>query len=60
MYVIGSDRACKWTIQFSCPVCTGPAARIYGRPVDVEQASDGSLLVSDDFNGVIYRISYSE
>lgn len=31
-----------------------------GRPVDVIQIKDGSLLVSDDFAGAIYRISYSE
>jgi glucose/arabinose dehydrogenase len=31
----------------------------WGRPVDVEIAADGSLLVSDDFAGVIYRIRYS-
>jgi glucose/arabinose dehydrogenase len=31
---------------------------IWGRPTDVLQLPDGSLLVSDDFNGVIYRISY--
>ena len=30
-----------------------------GRPVDVQQYVDGSLLVSDDKAGVIYRISYS-
>lgn len=30
----------------------------YGRPVDLEELPDGSLLVSDDFAGVIYRISY--
>jgi glucose/arabinose dehydrogenase len=30
-----------------------------GRPVDVQMAKDGSLLVSDDFAGAIYRISYS-
>jgi len=30
----------------------------WGRPVDVEVARDGSLLVSDDKNGVIYRIFY--
>lgn len=30
----------------------------WGRPVDVLQHADGSLLVSDDYNGVIYRISY--
>ncbi len=31
-----------------------------GRPVDVVQMRDGSLLVSDDFAGAIYRISYSQ
>ena len=31
----------------------------WGRPVDIEVMGDGSLLVSDDKSGVIYRISYS-
>jgi len=31
----------------------------WGRPVDVEPLQDGSLLVSDDEAGVIYRITYS-
>ena len=31
-----------------------------GRPVDVIQMKDGSLLVSDDFANAIYRISYSQ
>lgn len=31
----------------------------WGRPVDVQVMPDGSLLVSDDSSGVIYRISYS-
>ena len=31
----------------------------FGRPVAVINAPDGSLLVSDDFAGAIYRISYS-
>lgn len=30
----------------------------WGRPVDVQQMADGSLLVSDDQGGVIYRIVY--
>ena len=30
----------------------------WGRPVDVETLPDGSLLVSDDHAGVIYRIRY--
>ncbi len=33
---------------------------MWGRPVDVLQLKDGSLLVSDDYNGVIYRVSYGK
>jgi glucose/arabinose dehydrogenase len=29
-----------------------------GRPVDIEIMKDGSLLVSDDYNGAIYRLTY--
>lgn len=37
-----------------------PDTRQYrGRPVDVAMLPDGSLLVSDDFAGAIYRISYA-
>jgi len=36
-----------------------PATGLYrGRPVDVAVMKDGSILVSDDFAGAIYRISY--
>ncbi len=31
---------------------------VWGRPVDLEVMPDGSLLVSDDDAGVIYRIAY--
>ncbi|MBR0795177.1 PQQ-dependent sugar dehydrogenase [Bradyrhizobium jicamae] len=31
-----------------------------GRPVDVMLLKDGSLLVSDDWNGAVYRVSYSK
>ena len=30
-----------------------------GRPVDVAVMKDGSLLISDDFAGAIYRVTYS-
>jgi glucose/arabinose dehydrogenase len=33
---------------------------MWGRPVDVLQMRDGSLLVSDDYNGILYRISYAK
>lgn len=35
------------------------AQEAWGRPVDVQEMKDGSLLVSDDMAGVIYRITYS-
>jgi glucose/arabinose dehydrogenase len=31
-----------------------------GRPVDVLQMKDGSMLVSDDWNGAVYRITYGK
>jgi glucose/arabinose dehydrogenase len=33
---------------------------MWGRPVDVLVMRDGAMLVSDDYNGVIYRISYGK
>jgi len=32
--------------------------QVWGRPVDVQVMPDGALLVSDDYAGAIYRISY--
>jgi glucose/arabinose dehydrogenase len=32
--------------------------KVWGRPVDVLMLADGSMLVSDDYANVIYRISY--
>jgi len=31
-----------------------------GRPVDILVLDDGSMLVSDDMNGLVYRISYKD
>jgi glucose/arabinose dehydrogenase len=33
---------------------------VWGRPVDVQELPDGSLLISDDMAGCIYRVSYSK
>jgi glucose/arabinose dehydrogenase len=33
--------------------------KFHGRPVDVLQMRDGALLVSDEQNGAIYRVSYA-
>lgn len=33
---------------------------VWGRPVDVQELPDGSLLISDDMANCIYRVSYKE
>jgi glucose/arabinose dehydrogenase len=35
-----------------------PDGRIIGRPVDIEEGSDGSIYISDDYTGTIYRVLY--
>ena len=42
-----------YVMEKAVSACSGYA----GRPVDVLVANDGALLVSDDYNGAIYRIS---
>lgn len=37
----------------------GKDGKAIGRPVDILELADGSLLVSDDLAGVIYKISYT-
>ncbi|MCW9707621.1 PQQ-dependent sugar dehydrogenase [Fodinibius salsisoli] len=32
---------------------------VWGRPVDLLQLNDGSVLISDDHKGIIYRITYN-
>jgi len=37
-----------------------PYGQFWGRPVDVKELPDGSLLVSDDSAGAIYRITFDK
>ncbi len=48
------------TVKSIEPFLTGLIANnaYLGRPVDVQPLKDGSLLVSDDWNGAVYRITY--
>jgi glucose/arabinose dehydrogenase len=48
------------TVKSSEPFITGFVENnnYIGRPVDVEIMADGSMLLSDDWNGAIYRITY--
>jgi glucose/arabinose dehydrogenase len=35
-----------------------PEGKVWGRPVGITVAKDGSLLISEDANGTIWRVSY--
>jgi len=50
------------TMKSMEPLITGflEDNKYIGRPVDVLQLKDGSLLVSDDWNGAVYRITYGK
>ncbi|HSD64440.1 MAG TPA: sorbosone dehydrogenase family protein [Ignavibacteriaceae bacterium] len=54
---LDGDRPLSYT-----PFATGwlQGESVSGRPVDLQQMQDGSLLVSDDYGGMIYRISYQK
>jgi glucose/arabinose dehydrogenase len=48
------------TVRSVTPFMTGfiQDNKYVARPVDVEWLKDGSMLVSDDWNGAVYRVSY--
>jgi glucose/arabinose dehydrogenase len=49
------------TVRSIEPFITGflvDGKKYLGRPVDMEWLKDGSMLLSDDFNGAVYRITY--
>ncbi|MBR1123058.1 sorbosone dehydrogenase family protein [Bradyrhizobium lablabi] len=50
------------TVKSTEPFITGflEDNKYIGRPVDVMQMKDGSLLVSDDYNGAVYRVTYGK
>ncbi|OGC94266.1 MAG: sorbosone dehydrogenase [candidate division Zixibacteria bacterium RBG_16_53_22] len=54
---LDSDRAVSYETFADGWLVGGEA---WGRPVDLLVMPDGSLLVSDDFGGKIYRITYGE
>jgi glucose/arabinose dehydrogenase len=50
------------TVKNFEPLVTGflQDNKYVGRPVDVLQMKDGSLLISDDWNGAVWRLSYGK
>lgn len=58
--VVAVHLAADGTVKSVDPFLTGfiQENNYVGRPVDVAMLADGSLLVSDDYNGAIYRVTY--
>jgi hypothetical protein len=56
-----STRATSRPVRSVEPFITGflQNNEYIGRPVDVEVLKDGSLLISDDYAGAVYRVTYS-
>ena len=57
---INEDGSAGETSAFAEGWLVAESGEYLGRPVDIAQLPDGSLLVSDDLAGALYRISYSE
>jgi glucose/arabinose dehydrogenase len=53
------DGTADKTEVFASGWLDGETGTFRGRPVDVAPMKDGSLLVSDDYAGAIYRITYT-
>jgi glucose/arabinose dehydrogenase len=56
---LNEDGSAAETVVFAAGWLDESTGEYLGRPVDVVQFLDGSILVSDDLAGAIYRISYS-
>jgi glucose/arabinose dehydrogenase len=53
-----SDGTADKTEVFADGWLDGDTGLYRGRPVDVAMMKDGSMLISDDFAGALYRVSY--
>ena len=53
-----SDGTADKTEVFADGWLDGETGLYRGRPVDVAMMKDGSMLISDDFAGALYRVSY--
>jgi glucose/arabinose dehydrogenase len=55
---LNPDGSAKESVAFAEGWLDKETGEYAGRPVDITQMRDGSILVSDDLAGAIYRISY--
>jgi glucose/arabinose dehydrogenase len=55
---LNPDGSAKEAVPFAEGWLVAETGEYLGRPVDIAQLADGSLLVSDDLAGAVYRIWY--
>ncbi len=55
---LNEDGSAAESVPFAEGWLDSATGEAYGRPVDIAQLPDGSILVSDDYAGAIYRIWY--
>ena len=58
LFLLRKEKAGKMEV-FASGFLNKKTGTYHGRPVDVAVMKDGSMLVSDDYAGAIYRISYN-
>ncbi len=58
MVTVDGDKAIKYE-PFATGWLNDATQEVLGRPVDIGITQDGAMLVSDDYSGNIYRISYT-
>jgi glucose/arabinose dehydrogenase len=57
---VNEDGSAGETMAFAEGWLDDDTGEYYGRPVDVAQLADGSILVTDDYAGAVYRIAYGQ
>ena len=57
---LNDDGSADQTVVFADGWLDQSTGEYFGRPVAVAQLRDGSILVSDDLVGALYRISYQK
>lgn len=58
MLDINGDTSSNYTPLFTGWLGEGKGSKVTGRPVDLLELDDGSLLISDDYSGAVYRVTY--
>ena len=60
MAIMHDENSASKAVPFAYGWLDDETQKAWGRPVDVINMADGSILISDDYADVIYRVTYNE